>query len=150
MASNTQLGEAGKARYNGIPDPTITYTGRSGTQRTLSVFTTFKKKPMADVAVSEGNDGERQQSRSRNDRIQITFSAKPVGTTSADALAICEDLPKINTLATIACTGDSQAKTPTGGCTVIDDCDQDYTPDGEAVINFTVTNWIGKVFVAQT
>lgn len=143
----SQLGIAGKARYNGIPNPTITFTGRSGTSRVLEIFTTFKKAVMGDVADSVDNDGERQSSKTRNKRIQLTFSAKPVGASAADALAIAADLPDVNTLATIACASDPQAATPAGGSSVIDSADADYTPDGEAVVNFTVTNWIGKVFV---
>lgn len=144
----SQLGIAATARYYGIPDPTISYTGRSGGARTLTIFNTANKEVMADVATSNGNDGERQNSRPTNDRIQFTCTAKPVGANAAAALDICEDLPLINSLATIVCASDTQIATPAGGCSVIDSARTAYTPDGEATVELTITNWIGKVFVA--
>lgn len=146
----SQIAVANQVRYYGIPDPTITFTGRSGSSRVLTIFNTANKSVQGEVASSNGNDGERQASRRTNDRVQFTCSAKPVGATAAAALDIAEDLPKLNTLCTIACTGDTQIATPSGGSSVIDNAETAYTPEGEAMINFTITNWIGKVFVAAS
>lgn len=144
----SQIGVTGKATYAGVPAATISWTGRSSTSRSGTLVTSARKTPQADVTTTDGQDGERLSSRTRNDRIQCSFTVKPIGSSAADALAIAADLPVVNSICTITCATDSQLASPTGGCSVVDSAEQSYTPEGDAVIDFVVTNWIGKVFVA--
>lgn len=139
---------SGKAKYFGIPAATITWTGPSTTQRTLTIYTSVRKSMSGDVAMTNDNDGERVGSRRINNRITASFSAHPAGADAAAALAIGADLPYINTLCTVACTGDDQLDTPAGGCSIVDSVEASYTPEGELSVDFTVTHWIGKVFAA--
>lgn len=147
-----QLAPAGKAKFFGVYEggASITYTGRSGTARTLTLLESADVEPMADIAESKDSDGEMQNMKARNDRIQFSFTAAPIGAAASDAETIGEDLPKIKTLATITCAGNAQIATPAGGSTVIDSCSSKYSPEGHVVVTMTVTHWIGKVFTAIT
>jgi hypothetical protein len=145
-----QLAPAGKARFHGVYEggASIAYNGRSATARTLTLLETANVEPMADKAEAKDSDGEMQNIKYRNDRVQFSFSAAPIGAAASDAEAIAEDLPKIGTLATITCAGNAQIATPAGGTTVIDSASAKFSPEGHAVIDMTVTHWIGKVFTA--
>lgn len=147
-----QLAPSGKARFHGVYEggATIVYNGRSGTSRTLSLLESANVEPQADRADAKDSDGELQNMKYRNDRIQFSFTAAPIGATAAAAEAIAEDLPKIGSLATITCAGNAQIATPSGGTTVIDSAVAKFTPEGHAVIDMTVTHWIGKVFTSIT
>ena len=147
-----QLAPAGKARFHGLYEggATITYNGRSLTARTLTLLESASVEPQADKAEAKDSDGEMQNIKFRNDRIQFSFSAAPIGATSILAEAIAEDLPTIGTLATITCAGNAQIATPVAGSTVIDSASAKFSPEGHAVIDMTVTHWIGKVFTAIT
>ena len=150
--SQNQLAPSGKAKFHGVYEGgvSIAYAGRSTTSRTLTLLETANIEPMADKAEAKDSDGEMQNLKFRNDRIQFSFTAAPIGAAASDAEAILEDLPKIGSLATITCAGNAQIATPSGGCTVIDACTGKLTPDGHAVIDMTVTHWIGKIFTSIT
>lgn len=143
-----QLAPANKARFHGIQDATITYTGRSATSRNLSGKMTLESSElevMADVAEAKDREGEVENIRPTNDRLQFSFSFTPLGAAASDAEDLAEDLPKLKTLCTIACAANVQIATPTGGSTVIDSVKARYT-DKHVILDFTVTHWFGKVF----
>src|SRR5512146_2871211 len=144
----TQQGITAKARWAGVPDATIQWTGQSSTSRSATIFTRSGKTAQADTSTTSGNDGETDTMRTRNKRFEVTFTAVPVGNAASDALAICADLPLLYSLATITCTDDDQIASPTDGVSVITAASLTYTPEGEAAIQFTVQNWPGKVFAA--
>lgn len=150
--SQAQLAPSGKARFHGVYEggASIAYNGRSTTSRTLTLLESASVEPQADKAEAKDSDGEMQNMKYRNDRIQFSFSAAPIGAAASDAEAIAEDLPKLGTLATITCAGNAQIATPAGGCTVIDSAVAKFTPEGHVVIDMTVTHWIGKVFTSIT
>lgn len=153
MAQN-QLAPAGKAKYHGIFDFTIAYTGgRTGNAVDLAGKMTLEGsdiEPMADVAESKGSDGEMDNFRPTNKRRQVSFSFAPRGNTGALAQAVANDLPDVKSLCTITCAGDAAIATPAGGSTVVDSAKAAYTPDGHLIVTMTVTHWIGKVFTAIT
>lgn len=150
----TQLAPAGAARFFGLEDATIAYTGRDGSAVDLAGKMSLQSSDievMADVATGKDKDGEVQSIKPRNDRAQFSFSFAPLSTTARLAGDIAKNLPKIATLATITCAANSLVATPAGGTTVIDSCKARYSPDSEAlIIDFTVTHWFGKVFTAIT
>lgn len=147
--TSDHIGVTGNAFKRGIPATTITFTGRSGTARTLDIFTSVSKTPMADVAHTQDNNGQELASQRRNKRTQFRFSAKPHGAAVADAQTIAADLPQVNDPCTIVCANDSEiACDGTTDTCLIDAVDGAYSPENEFVIDLTVTKWFAKVFIA--
>lgn len=141
------IGTANYAAYQGVPATTVTWTGRSAASRAGTIFTSLEKTLVTDDSNTPDNQGEIQAIRTRNDRIQIRFSVKPVGANAAAALAIAGDLPKKNTAVTIA--GDAaDTDLSASGTNLVTDASVSFTPDGEAIINLTVVKHIGKTFAA--
>lgn len=143
-----QIAVSGKARKFGIPSATVGW-GTSYTQFTATIFTEVQKTMGADIDPTMDNDGERQGQNRRNKTIQLRFSAQPIGTAISDAQAICAALPNKGDLIKITCASDSQVACDlTADTAIVDDASVRYTPEGAAVLDFTITKWIGKLFVA--
>src|SRR5512146_1329870 len=134
---------SGRARYQGVPAATITWD----TTFTATIFGSITKTMMCDQSQTTGNDGEVDQMRIRNNRIQIQCQAYPIGATAAAALAVAENVPDKDQEVTVACASDSQIATPASGTSLVESWSVEYTPEGEAVINATIVNWIAKDFV---
>ena len=149
MANADQIGIANLTPKRGIPATTVGWN--NGTARTLTIFTDITKTPLADVAQMNDNSGELASQKRRNKRIQVKFSAKPVGAAATDAQAIAADLPQKMDLVTITAASDSQINCDNSADTaIVDDCSGKYSPEGEFVVDMTVTIWKGKVFAAQS
>ena len=141
------IGTANYAAYQGVPATTVTWTGRSGTSRAGTIFTSVEKTLVSDDSNTVDNQGEIQAVRTRNDRIQLRFSIKPIAATAAAALAILGDLPKKNTAITM--TSDAaDTDISTAGTNLVMDASVSYTPDGEGIVNLTVVKHVGKTFAA--
>lgn len=141
------IGTANYAAYQGVPATMVTWTGRSGTSRAGTIFTSVEKTLLTDDSDTRDNQGEIQAVRTRNDRIQFRFAIKPVAANTAAALAIMGDLPKKNTAITIS--GDAaDTDMSASGTNLVSDASGSYTPDGEGIINLTVVKHIGKTFAA--
>ncbi len=141
------IGTANYAAYQGIPATTITWTGRSTTSRSATIYTSVEKTLLTDDSDTRDNQGEIQAVRTRNDRIQFRFAAKPLGANAAAALAIAGDLPKKNTAVTFS--GDAaETDMSASGTNLVTDASLSYTPEGEAIINFTIVKHVGKTFSA--
>lgn len=141
------IGTSNYAAYQGVPATTVTWTGRSTGSRSCTIFTSVDKTLLTDDSDTRDNSGEIQAVRTRNDRIQFRFGAKPVAANAAAALAILGDLPKKNTAVTI--TSDAaDTDISTSGTNLVADASVSYTPEGEGVINFTIVKHVGKTFAA--
>jgi hypothetical protein len=147
-----QLGIAGSARKYGIPAATVNWTGpgAGAVARQLSIFTEITKTPMADINQSNGLTGELEEQNRKRKRIQLRFSAEPVGADAASAQAIGADLPFPMDLCTVIAGSDVQANCDNTGSdtTVVDSAEARWTQEGALVVDFTVTKWIARVFVA--
>ncbi len=143
-----QIGITGKARFLGVVEASVQWTDSSSTARTLAINSEVSKTMMADISDGKDREGEVQTRARRNKRIQLRFSATPVGSSATDARDIGANLPHAGDTCTITCTNDSQVATPSGGTSIVDDATARYTAEGELVVDFTVTNWIGKAFIA--
>lgn len=145
-----QIGIANKTPHRGIPTTTVGW-GTSYTQYTLEIFTDVSKTPMNDMAKMNDNSGELLSQKRRNKRIQLKFSAKPIGATASAAQNIAENLPAPGDIVKITCADDAQVACDLAtDTTIVDDASAKYSPEGELVVDMTVTKWLGKVFVAQT
>ncbi|GEM_PF-3486293 len=136
-----QIGVAGSAGVFGIPDSTISWNGH-----TLTIFTDASVTPDADLASSRNNDGELLSQNRTNKRNVARFSAHAKGATEAEAKAIAADIPRKGD-AVVITSDDPQLATGSGNSTLVDDCNKRYSPEGELVLDFNVTTYIGKVFV---
>lgn len=152
-----QIGVTGNAKQWGIPASTVTWTGPVATH-TLTIFTEISKTMMADIDPTLDNSGEKLGQNRRNKRVQLRFSAHPIGTNAAAAQAIGADLPYpgdgAGTLI-ISASHDAEADCSNGSgaasttdTALIDDATARWTPEGELVVDFTITIWRGKVFTA--
>lgn len=151
--TSDRIGVAGNAFYHGIPVLTLNWTGRSGTARAATIFGQVTKSAGAEVATVNDLNGERLESKRRNKTIQFRFGAKPKGATSADALVIAGDLPQVMDKVTITGVAATETDLPCDGTTdtcVVDSCEGTYSPEGEFVMDITVTKWIGKVYADLT
>jgi hypothetical protein len=145
--SQTNIGTANYATQFGVPASTVTWTGRSGTSRAGTLFNSAEISAGGESSMTRDNSGEIQAIRTINDTIQYRWVVKPVGANAAAALAICGDLPKKGSLITV--TSDAaDTDVSVAGSIIVDDASKSYTPDGEAVINLTVTKHVGKTFSA--
>lgn len=145
MSNN--IGTANYAAYQGVPATTVAWTGRSGTARSATIFTSVDKQLLTDDSDTRDNSGEIQAVRTRNDRIQFRFACKPIGANAAAALAIAGDLPKKNTAITL--TGDAaDTDMSASGTNLVSDASSAFTPEGEVIINMTVVKHVGKTFAA--
>lgn len=141
------IGTSNYAAYQGVPATTVTWTGRSGTSRAGTIFTSIEKSALADVSDTRDNSGEIQAERARNDRMQFRFSVKPVGDNAAAALAILGDLPKKKSIVTIS--GDAaDTDMSAAGTILVEDATVSYSPEGEGIVNLTVIKHYGKTFAA--
>ena len=141
------IGTSNYATYFGVPATTVTWTGRSTTSRAGTIFSSIEKTALTDDSTTIDNAGEIQAERTRNDRMQFRFSVKPVASTAANALAIAGDLPKKKSIVTIS--GDAaDTDMSASGTMLVDEASTSYTPEGEAIVNLTVTKHYGKTFAA--
>lgn len=140
------IGTANYATKYGVPSGTVSWVGRSGTQTlTGTIFTTFNISAGGELSQTRDNNNEIRAQRLTNDTLQFAISVKPVAANEAAALLIAGDLPKKNTLITI--TGGDLQLTAVGS-NLVEEASTAYTPDGEALVNLTVTKHIGKTFAA--
>lgn len=143
-----QIGLTGQAGFWGVTPTTVAWSGGTGSH-SLTIFSEISKTSAADIDPSIDNEGERMGQNRRNKRRQVRFSAHPKGTDAAAALAIAADLPMQGDTATLTCAGDGQIAADGDPDTcLVDEATSRYTPEGELVVDFTVTIWIGKKFVA--
>lgn len=141
------IGTANYAAYFGVPATTVTWTGRSTTSRSGTIFTAVDITQMADESDTRDNQGEIQAERTRNDRIQYRFSVKPIAANAAAALVIAGDLPKKNSIITI--TSDAtETDISVSGTILVKESSKSYTPEGEAVVNLTCVKHVGKTFAS--
>jgi hypothetical protein len=156
-----QIGITGQAGSWGIPATTVTWdtTHNMGplsamvgaTAHSLTIFSEVTKTPDADIDPAVDNSGERLGHNRRNKRIGLRFSAHPKGANAAAAQAIAAALPNKGDALGIVCATDLQvACDGTTDTILVDECSSRYTPEGELVVDFTATKWLGKIFVALT
>jgi hypothetical protein len=140
------VGTANYATKYGIPPTTLTWVGRSGTQ-TLSgtLFTAFEAASGGELSQTRDNNNEIRAQRLTNDSISFSITVKPIAANEAAALLIAGDPPKKNALIT-ATGGDIQLTA--NGSNLCEEARTVYAPDGESLINMTITKHIGKTFVA--
>lgn len=153
-----QIGVTGNAKQWGIPASTVKWTGPSTTTHTLTIFTEISKTMLADIDPTLDNSGERLGENRRNKRVQLRFSAHPIGAAATNAQAIGADLPYPGDgagtlIITAASDAEADCSNGSGGASttdtaLIDDASARWTPEGELVVDFTITKWIGKVFIA--
>jgi hypothetical protein len=139
-----QIGVAGYAAVFGQPDPTISWNGH-----TLTIFSEVSVTPDADLAQSRNNDGELLSQNRTNKRNVLRFSARAKGATIAEAQAIANDIPRKGDAVTIT-SNDPQVATGSGNSSLVDDASKRYSPEGELIIDFSITTHLDKVFVALT
>lgn len=143
----TNIGTANYAAQYGIPDATLSWVGRTGTQTiTANIFTSFETAAGGDTTFTRDNENEVRAIRTTNETLQHTVAVKPLGSTEAAALLKSGDLPQKGRILTIAAGGDLQLNAT--GTNVIDEARVSYTPDNEAIINLTFTNYLGKTLTA--
>lgn len=143
-----QIAISGAGGYFGVPTTTVGW-GTSYTQYTATVFSEIQKTMDADIDPTIDNSGERRGENRRNKRIQVRFSAHPIGTTTS--VASPPTLPHKGDMVHITCATDAQvACDGSANTALVDDASARYTPEGECVIDFTITIWLAKVFVALT
>lgn len=137
------IGVTNSAPMVGIMATTINW-GTPGNQTSASanvysatVFTQIKKSHQAEVSTTKDNSNEVLAIRRTNKTVSLSFSAKPVAATVVSAMAICAALPYKMDVVSIACASDSQL----AGIAYVDTADASFTPDGDAVIDFTVTKY---------
>lgn len=143
----TNVGTANYATHFGIVGITCTWLGRSGGARVGTILNALEVSAGGEVTQTRDNSNEVQATRTTNDTIQITATVKPVSSTAALALAILGDLPKKNSIFTIVADA-ADTDISTAGTILVDEARKSYTPDGEGIINFTLTKHVGKTFVA--
>lgn len=141
------IGTANYAAYQGIPATTVNWTGRSGTARAGTIFTTVDKEVVTDDSDTRDNQGEIQAERTRNDRMRFTFSVKPVAANAAAALAIAGDLPKKKSIITLSPDA-AETDMAASGTILVENARASYTPEGEVVVTLTVIKHFGKTFAA--
>lgn len=162
-AANQQIGVAGNARYFGIPNFAVQWTGNDGaTQRLLQIFSNVGKTPMATVQKAVDNNNEFVVFNRSQRMRQVKFSGKASAATMAASEALATDLPLPMDIVQIGhmvagafTTGaplDPQVETT---CAIVDSCSASWTPEGELVVDFEVTIYLNadgtmKVFAAVT
>ena len=139
------IGTSNYAAYWGVPTVTVVWLGRSGTNRTGTIFTGVDKTNVTDTSTTIDNSGEIQAVRTRNDRLQFRLAVKPVAANAAAALVIMGDLPANNSAVTITAPATETDLVATG-TNLVDDSSASYTPEGEGVVNLTVTKHLAKTF----
>lgn len=151
-----QITQANNVPYRGIPDTQVTWTGSGDiggpgiALRKAQIFTEIRKTPMVDKHPFNDNQGERLGWGRTNKRVQMTFSAKPIGTDASGAFSFAEDLPLPGDV-TVAITSSDPQLTALAGTVEVESCDTSYTPEGEVVINFTVIKWAdSKTFAIRS
>jgi hypothetical protein len=144
-----QVGVTGNAFYRGVTAASVAF-GTPGNQvpgsasgSTLSIFTEINKTPMADTAETRDNDNEVVAKARTNKRMQLRFSAKPFGAARSNALAIAAALPLKDDVVVITCAGDSQV----AGTAYVDDSSARYSPEGELIVDLTVTKYANTFIV---
>lgn len=143
--ANDHIGVSGKAMYRGIPAMTVAWN--NGTARSLTIFNSVDKSPVANVKDSMDNNGETIEMNRTNKRVKISFEAKPIGAAASNAQAIAADLPQQMDILTITAASDSQIDS-TGNTVVCDSATAKWSPEGELTVSFEATVWTGKTFVA--
>lgn len=141
------IGTSNFATHFGVPATTLTWTGRSGASRAGTIFTSIEKTPITDDSDTRDNNGEIQAERTRNDRMQLRFSIKPVAANAAAALTIAGDLPKKKSLVTVSSDA-ADTDISAAGSILVAEASTSYTPEGEAIVNLTVIKHYGKTFAA--
>lgn len=137
--------------YRGIVPATLTFgtpgnqVVASATGNTLTIFTSVQKTPMADKSESRDNDNEVLGKHRSNKRMQLQFSAKPIGAARADALAIAAACPLQDDAIVITCAGDAQI----AGTAYVESAEVSWSPDGDLVITFTLIKYAATFAVAS-
>lgn len=126
--------------YRGIPAQTVAWN--NGTARSLSIFNSVDKSTDANVKSSMDNTGETIEMNRTDKKQKLKFSAKPVGTAKADALAIANDLPQKMDILTL-----SDSTLP-AGTVVCDSASAKWSPENELTVDIEATLYIGKTFAA--
>ena len=147
------IGISGASQYRGIPLTTIGWTAAAA--HTLTILNSADVTNEADVKTSKDNFGEVIEMNRTSKRRKLKIQAKATSTTRALALAIAADLPIPMDILTIiipsgtdimfAGIGTTSSTTDTYVC---DHASAKFTPEGELVVDFEVTVWIGKVFAS--
>ena len=142
---------SGKKGKSGIPAASVAF-GSPGNQatatanvHTLTIFTKIDKSPEADIVMNRDNDNEVRSIDRSNKTMRLTFSAKPVGATTAAAQTIAEACPLKYDVVVITCTDDDQIAVTAA---YVDSASVGYTPDGEAVMDLTVIKYPSTFAVA--
>lgn len=138
------LAVSGKAGYSGVPAASVAW-GAPGNQVTASasantatIFTKIDKASECDQAMHRDNENEIRSIVRSNKTMRLSFSAKPVATTTAAALTVCAAMPLKGDVVVITCAGDSQVAVTAA---YVDSVQLSYTPDNEAVMDFTVIEY---------
>ena len=143
------IGTSNYAVYAGVPAVTVTWLGGGTTSYNGTVYGSIEKTAAADISNTTDNSGEIQAQRDRNKRIQFRMTIKPVAATAAASSLIAGDLPRANSIVTIVAPA-AESDLNASGTNLCDDASTSYTPDGDVVVNLTVTKHLGKTFGALT
>lgn len=145
------LAVSGKKGKSGIPSASVAF-GTPGNQvaasanvHTLSIYTKIDKSPEADIAMHRDNDNEVRSIDRSNKTMRLTFSAKPVGATTAAAQTIAAACPLKYDVVVITCADDDQV----AGTAYVDSASVGYTPDNEAVLDLAVIKYPSTFAVAS-
>ena len=157
-----QIGATGHGGLAGIPASTITWnptatawTAGSGAPWTggasisATIFGEISCEPEADQTPGVDNAGEQQAFWNRNRRYRIRMNAKVrtgvIGTLQGPVL-----VPKKGMLVLITCATDADVNCDgtnnTTDTALVESVSKSYTPEGEMVIDFTITKHSGKLF----
>ena len=147
-----QIAVTGNARYSGIVPASIAFSATPGNQvpasatgKTLTIYTKIDKSPEADIAMQRDNDNEVVGMTRTNKTMKLSFSAKPIGTARADALAIAAACPLKGDVVAITCAGDAQV----AGTAYVESASIGWTPDGDLTMDLTVVKYANTFAVAS-
>lgn len=143
--AQTNVGTSAYATHFGVPSGTVTWTGRSTTSRAGTIYNSIEISQGAEIKHTVDNTGEIQAIRTINDMISYKLVVKPIAANAAAALVIMGDLPKKGSVLTLTSDA-SETDVSVSGTIIVDDASKSYTPDGEGIINLTVTKHVGKTF----
>ena len=148
--TNEQIGASSLALKYGVPAMSVTYTGVSGTSRTISgFFNGLNTKPDANLKEEMDNDGEVQVIRRTNKRTEFDLSLRVSGASIAAAYAIAEDPPLPGSLLTLGGTIPA-ALAVASSTIVVKSGAASFSPEAAAEISLSATLYHGKTFVPLT
>lgn len=145
--SQTNVGTSNYATHFGVPAGTVTWTGRSTTIRAGTIYNSYEITSGGEQSMTKDNTGEIQSIRTINDTISYKLVVKPVAANAAAALVIMGDLPRKGSILTLTSDA-SVTDVSVSGTIVVDDASASYTPDGDGIINLSVTKHVGKTFAS--